>query len=162
MADSRRSTADNGHRLQYTTEMLQKSLFSLARSPIGHFFIGWIFTHMSFAIPVNRLRETDTLLAFYHPRPSYSVHILLVPKKAIRSLSDLKPKDDFFLAEVFRISQELIKELDLTKPGYRLIVNGGEFQDVPQLHFHLISGDQRPGTSDQFIISSWSLPNPHL
>jgi diadenosine tetraphosphate (Ap4A) HIT family hydrolase len=24
-------------------------------------------------------------------------------------------------------------------PAYRLIVNGGEFQDFPQLHFHLIA-----------------------
>ena len=122
--------------------MLQKTLFALARSSFSRFFIGFIFTHMSFAIPVNRLRETDTLLAFHHPRPSYPVHILLVPKKAIGRLSDLQPDDTSFLTEVFQITQELVKELDLIQPGYRLIVNGGEYQDVPQLHFHLVSGNQ--------------------
>ncbi len=114
----------------------------IARSSIGRFFVGWIFARMSFIIPVNRLRETDRLLAFHHPRPSYPVHILLVPKKAIGDLSDLQPEDNLFLTEVFQISQELIKELNLTPPGYRLIVNGGEYQDVPLLHFHLISGDR--------------------
>lgn len=120
-------------------KMFQKSLFALARSPIGTFFIGWLFAHMSFAIPVHRLRETDTLLAFHHPKPSYPVHIIFVPKKAIKDLSEIQPEDEVFLVDVVRISQELVKELGLTDSGYRLIVNGGKYQDVPQLHFHLIS-----------------------
>ena len=33
---------------------------------------------MSFVIPVKRLRETDTLMAFYHPKPSYRFHVFLV------------------------------------------------------------------------------------
>ena len=52
-------------------------------------FIGWIFTHMSYAIPVKRLRETKTLMVFYHPKPSYPFHVLLVPKKAVASLKEL-------------------------------------------------------------------------
>lgn len=51
--------------------------------------IGWIFAHMSFAIPVQRLRETKTLMAFYHPKPAYAFHVLLVPKKAVASLMEL-------------------------------------------------------------------------
>ncbi|MEZ4510613.1 MAG: hypothetical protein R3C62_01950 [Chloroflexota bacterium] len=38
---------------------------------------------MSFLIPVQRLRETATLLAFHHPKPSYPLHILLVPKRPL-------------------------------------------------------------------------------
>lgn len=34
-----------------------------------------------------------------------------------------------------------------TDGGYRLIVNGGAYQDVPQLHFHLISDGAEPGNS---------------
>jgi histidine triad (HIT) family protein len=114
-------------------------LFSLARSLFGRLLIGWVFAKMSFVIPVKRLRETETLLAFYHPRPSYAVHVLLVPKKAVASLMELAP-EDAFLVDVFRVAQELVKELNLGASGYRLVVNGGDFQDVPQLHFHLIAG----------------------
>ena len=88
----------------------------------------------------NRLHESKVLLVFYHPRPSHPFHILFVPKKAIKSLLELEP-EDVFLMEVLRIAQELVKELDLTSSGYRLIVNGGKYQDVPQLHFHLVSGN---------------------
>ena len=33
----------------------------------------------------------------------------------------------------------LVAELQLEKRGYRLIANGGAYQDVPHLHFHLVS-----------------------
>ena len=101
--------------------------------------MGWIFAHMSFALPVKRLRETDTLLAFHHPSPAYPLHILLVPKKALRGLGDLTAEDAGFLADVVRIVQSLVSEYKLEQSGYRLIANGGAYQDIPQLHFHLIS-----------------------
>jgi len=103
--------------------------------------IGWIFAHMSFAIPVERLRETETLIAFYHPKPAYPFHVLLVPKKAVTSLKELDPTDTTFLTDLYSIVQNLVNEFQL--PAYRLIVNGGEYQDFPQLHFHLISDVQR-------------------
>ena len=105
--------------------------------------IGWIFAHMSFAIPVKRLRETDTLMAFYHPKPSYEFHVLLVPKKAVASLKDFDSNDSAFLADLYSTVQSLVDEFQLS--AYRLIVNGGEYQDFPQLHFHLIS-DARTGS----------------
>jgi histidine triad (HIT) family protein len=99
--------------------------------------IGWIFTHMSFVIPVKRVRETNTLLAFHHPKPSYPFHVLLVPKKAVATLKDLDSTDTSFLIDLYSTVQNLVDEFQL--PAYRLIVNGGEVQDFPQLHFHLVS-----------------------
>ena len=96
---------------------------------------------MSFAIPVKRLRETETLLAFHHPKPAYPFHVLLVPKKAVLSLKELDSADTAFLIDLYSTVQNLVNEFQL--PAYRLIVNGGEFQDFPQLHFHLISDVQR-------------------
>lgn len=92
---------------------------------------------MSFAIPVIRLRETSNLIAFQHPSPGYKVHILLVPKRQIQSLADLDPSDTAFLADLYSAVQSLVQEFELK--AYRLIVNGGEYQDFPHLHFHLIS-----------------------
>jgi histidine triad (HIT) family protein len=95
---------------------------------------------MNFAIPVHRLRETNTLLAFHHPQPAYPLHILLIPRRVIPSLSELDPAQDApFLADLFTTVQSLVAELHLEQTGYRLIVNGGEYQDFPYLHFHLIS-----------------------
>lgn len=120
--------------------MLRKILWYL--TPL----IGWFFAHMSFAIPVQRLRETETLMAFYHPKPAYLFHVLLVPKKAVASLKDFDSRDAMFLSDLYSTVQNLVEEFHLS--AYRLIVNGGEYQDFPQLHFHLISdvvGAQRNG-----------------
>ncbi len=100
-------------------------------------FIGWVFTHMSFAIPVKRLRETETLMAFHHPKPAYPFHVLLVPKKAVASLKEFNANDDAFLSDLYSTVQSLVDEFHLS--AYRLIVNGGAYQDFPQLHFHLIA-----------------------
>jgi len=111
-------------------------LYRLANMPAGRFLAGWIFAHMSFAIPVQRLRETDSLLAFRHPQPAYPFHVVILPKKDIRSFAELEPADPF-LAELVVVVQSLVAEYHL--PAYRLILNGGEYQDFPHLHFHLIS-----------------------
>ena len=100
-------------------------------------WIGWMFAHMSFAIPVKRLRETETLMAFFHPKPAYTFHVLLVPKKAVTSLKEFDLTDSTFLRDLYSTVQDIVSEFQL--PAYRLIVNGGAYQDFPQLHFHLIS-----------------------
>ena len=120
---------------------MTRFLFRLVRSPLAGFFIGWMFAHMSFLIPVERLRETKTLIAFHHPKPSYPLHILIVPKRSLDSLQVLAAADADFMVDLFATTQSLIEEFHLTEKGYRLIVNGGAYQDVPQLHFHLVSGD---------------------
>jgi len=49
----------------------------------------------------------------------------------------LDAKDVPFLTDLYSTVQSLVEEYQLS--AYRLIVNGGEYQDFPQLHFHLIS-----------------------
>ena len=110
--------------------------YTLLRRPFFYRIFIWMLNHLPFAIPVERLRETDSLMAFFHPRPDYPFHVIFVPKKAIRSLADLDPADPF-LADLVSAVQSLVVEYHL--PAYRLIVNGGEYQEFPHLHFHLIS-----------------------
>ncbi len=114
-------------------------LFGLARSKLGRWLVGWAFTHMSFAIPVKRLHETDTLLAFHHPQPSYPLHILLVPKRPFSSLRDLPADEVDFFSDFLETVASLVDEFGLERSGYRLITNGGAYQDVPHLHVHLVS-----------------------
>jgi histidine triad (HIT) family protein len=114
----------------------------LRRFPrLAQTILPWILTHMSFAIPLHKLRETPTLLAFHHPQPSYKTHILILPKKAIANLAAITSEDASLLAEVYQIAQSLVKELSLESGGYRLIVNGGAHQDLPHLHWHLVAGE---------------------
>ena len=107
-------------------------------------------------MPVKRLRETETLMAFHHPKPAYKFHVLFVPKKAVTTLMDFDPKDTTFLADLYAAVQSLVEEYHLS--AYRLIVNGGEYQDFPQLHFHLVS--DVVGSRFSRPIHGWEDPAP--
>jgi histidine triad (HIT) family protein len=99
----------------------------------------WWLSNMSDYLPLNKISETDTLLCFHHPQPSHALHILLVPKKEVQNLSQLDLNEDDFLLDLFTTVRSLIDEFGLDDKGYRLVVNGGDYQEFPQLHFHLIS-----------------------
>jgi histidine triad (HIT) family protein len=111
-------------------------IYPLLRRPFFYRTFIWMLNNIPFAIPVKRLRETDSLLAFFHPKPTYPFHVIIVPKKAIRGFSDLSPADPF-MVDLVTVTQSLVNEYHL--PAYRLIVNGGAYQEFPHLHFHLIS-----------------------
>jgi len=117
-----------------------RGLFKLARSRLAGGFVRWSFAHASSLMPVHKLHETDLVVAFAHPKPAYPVHILIVPKRSIANLLMLDGADYTVLCDVVLVAQHLVRELQLDKQGYRLVVNGGAYQDVQQLHFHLTSG----------------------
>ena len=117
--------------LHKITVIMRRLLFKLARSSLMGWIIGWVFGHMSWAIPVKRLHETKTLMAFYHPKPSYPIHILIVPKKSYTSMAVLSADDTDFMVDLFATVQTLVNSLDLS--AYRLICNGGDYQTVPNL-----------------------------
>jgi histidine triad (HIT) family protein len=119
---------------------MQKGLHCLVRTRLAGWLIREVFAHMSYAVPVKRIKETPSLIAFHHPNPGYPVHILLVPKRDYPSLLDLPVQDSEFMCDLIQTVQLLVRELGLEQVGYRLVVNGGPNQDVPVLHFHLISG----------------------
>ena len=110
-----------------------------ARTLPGVGVMNWALAHAPFVIPSERLRETETLIAFHHPNPSHSLHILIVPKATIRTIMDVTSDSNDFPADLFAVVQSIVEELNLEESSYRLIMNGGVNQDVKQLHFHLIS-----------------------
>jgi histidine triad (HIT) family protein len=126
---------------------MMNGMMILLKQPFFYRVFIFMLNHASFAFPIKRLRETDSLLAFFHPKPAYPFHVILMPKKAIRAFSDLEPASSF-LADLVAAAQSLVAENHLT--SYRLIVNGGEAQEFPHLHFHLVSGilNGERGTSD--------------
>ncbi len=119
-------------------------LFTLARTPLGGRIARRWFGSLSRWLPVQRVYATDRLLAFYHPRPSYPVHILIVPKADIASLEALRGHEAALYADLVRAVQTIVGQLGLAERGYRLIINGGAYQDVPLLHAHLISETELP------------------
>jgi len=121
---------------------MSKSLFKLAKTPLGDLIIGISFSKFSKLLPVKKLRETNKILAFWHPKPLWEYHILIVPKKPIKSLNKLKKEDLSYISECFLVAKEIINELGWKEEGHAITANGGKWQEVNQLHFHLHSGNK--------------------
>ena len=122
-------------------------LFSFSKTGVGGWLLHRTFTYFSFLNPGEKLIETNSLVAFHHPRPAYPLHILIVPKGRYQTLQDLPSEDLQFESELFETITELIEKFNLQTTGYRMIVNGGKNQEVPHLHFHLLS-ELSPTRSD--------------
>lgn len=94
-------------------------------------------------IPANIVYENDYVIAFKDINPVAPIHILIVPKKEIRTLNDVKSEDFSYINECIVAIQEIAKELEISENGYRIINNCNSFggQEVFHLHFHLLAGE---------------------
>lgn len=92
-------------------------------------------------IPSKKAYEDEKVVAFYDIDPQAPVHILVIPKEHIQSVSQITPENQEIVGHIFTVIAKLAKELDL-KDGYRVVSNVGEQggQSVPHLHFHLLGG----------------------
>ncbi len=94
--------------------------------------------------------EDDIAVAFRDINPQAPVHILVIPKKHIKTLGDTVPKDAQLLGHLLLVAKKLAEDEALPRNGYRLVLNTGANagQTVFHLHVHLLGGrsfDWPPG-----------------
>jgi len=119
--------------------MIGKLLFRLARTgPLGS-AVRFGFAHLSGLLPVQRVCETGDIVAFHHPRPAWDRHVLFVPKEPIPSLGSVRPEQVPLVRRLVELALEVAARERFDRDGFALLANGGAYQDVGQLHFHLAS-----------------------
>lgn len=92
-------------------------------------------------IPARLVHEDDQCVAFHDVNPQAPVHVLIVPRKVIRTHADIQPEDQAVLGHLHLVAAQLATKLGIGD-GYRLIINCKERagQTVPHLHMHLLGG----------------------
>lgn len=93
-------------------------------------------------IPANIVGRSNEALAFTDINPKAPVHILIIPKQHLASVSDVGAEHSRILSEMFGLANEQAKAQDVTESGFRLVVNNGQDagQSVDHLHLHLLAG----------------------
>lgn len=88
------------------------------------------------------LYENDTLVVFKDINPAAPIHLLIVPRKHIRSVNDLTDADQPILSEMVMVAREMAVLQGVDKSGYRIFINveRGGGQVIFHLHLHLIAG----------------------
>ncbi|MCD4677826.1 MAG: histidine triad nucleotide-binding protein [Desulfobacula sp.] len=96
-------------------------------------------------VPTRFLYEDDDYVVFRDINPAAPVHLLLVPKKHIRSMNDLEKEDSAIISGLFMIARDMAKEQGVNESGYKLLFNveKGGGQVIFHVHLHLIGGWNR-------------------
>ena len=86
--------------------------------------------------------ENETLVVLKDINPAAPVHLLIVPKKHIRSINDLTEADQPILSEMIMVARDMAVQYRVDQSGYRLFINveRGGGQVIFHLHMHLIAG----------------------
>lgn len=92
-------------------------------------------------IPAKIVYEDDLALAFHDIGPKAPTHVLIIPKKEIRTHDDITEADAALIGHLHVVAVKLARQLGL-EAGYRLVINCREQagQTVPHLHMHLLGG----------------------
>lgn len=92
-------------------------------------------------ISVEKLIETERVIAFHDIAPKAPVHILVIPKTTeYANVTELAAGDPVLLAEMVQVSRELAKEY--ADGDFRLVFNNGinAGQTVFHVHAHVLAG----------------------
>ena len=86
--------------------------------------------------------ENDNILCFKDISSQAPIHLLIIPKKEIKTVNDIENSDKELIGEMFIVAKKIAKKLNINKKGYRLVFNCNEDagQTVFHLHMHLLAG----------------------
>ena len=88
--------------------------------------------------------EDKEIFAINDINPVAPIHVLVIPKKKIRTINDVSKDDAMLIGRMVLTAQKLAKNLNIDKSGYRLLWNTNKdaMQTVFHIHLHLIGGTQ--------------------
>ena len=91
-------------------------------------------------IEAQKVYEDGDVLAFRDVAPQAPFHVLVIPKKPIRSLADAGAGDGALLGKLLLTAAQVARDAGIE--GYRVVTNIGEDggQSVPHLHLHVLGG----------------------
>ncbi len=86
--------------------------------------------------------EDKRVIAFNDIEPQAPVHCVIIPKKHISTLLDLKEEDEGLIGHIFQVDNKIAKEKGIAEDGFRVVSNCNEAggQTVFHIHYHLLGG----------------------
>ncbi|OGC08646.1 histidine triad nucleotide-binding protein [candidate division WOR-1 bacterium RIFOXYD2_FULL_36_8] len=93
-------------------------------------------------IPAEILVENEDVLAFNDINPQAPIHILVIPKTHIASISQVKKEHSQIISKIIKTIQNIAQKTGIIESGFRVVANHGSDagQAVDHLHFHILGG----------------------
>lgn len=86
--------------------------------------------------------EDDEIFAFEDINPQAPIHFLIIPKKHIAGITQLREEDGELVGKIHLVARRMAKKYSLSENGFRVVINSGPDagETVKHLHFHLLGG----------------------
>lgn len=93
-------------------------------------------------IPADIVYEDDEVVAFRDIGPQAPTHVLVIPRKPIRTINDLEADDAVLVGKMFLAAKKIAEQEGIAEAGYRTVINcnAAAGQTVFHLHLHLLGG----------------------
>lgn len=90
-------------------------------------------------IPSVPVYEDEDYIVLNDIHPKARIHMLLIPKRHIASISDMVDSDRDTIGGLFLLARDLGKQMNI--PGYKLQFNVGKEggQEIMHVHLHLLA-----------------------
>jgi histidine triad (HIT) family protein len=97
-------------------------------------------------IPAKIVYEDEHCLAFQDIHPQAPTHIVLIPKKEIPTMNDVRAEHQSVLGHLLLTAPKIAAQEGIAENGYRLVINTNAYagQTVSHIHMHILGG--RPMT----------------
>lgn len=93
-------------------------------------------------IPAKLIYQDDDIVAFRDISPQAPIHILIIPRKHIERISDMKDEDAGLIGNLVLVGKKIAQDEGITESGFRLVFNNNKDagQAVFHIHLHLLGG----------------------
>jgi histidine triad (HIT) family protein len=93
-------------------------------------------------IPTKVVLQDEEVLAFEDLHPQAPVHVLVIPKRHIGTLSETGTGDQALLGRLLEAAAQVADKKGIAESGYRVVANSGRDggQTVLHLHLHVLGG----------------------
>lgn len=90
------------------------------------------------------VHQDEHCFAIKDIQPQAPIHLLVIPKKEIRSVADASAEDKLVLGHLLFVAAEIARAQGFAEDGFRIAINtnGHGGQTVPHLHVHVLGGRQ--------------------
>ncbi|MCL4536481.1 MAG: histidine triad nucleotide-binding protein [Nitrospirae bacterium] len=95
-------------------------------------------------IPARIVYEDEHALAFEDVNPQAPVHTLVIPRKHIPTLLDIKEEDNNLIGHLVKVANKIANDKGIAERGFRVVTNCNpeSGQTVYHIHLHILGGRQ--------------------
>ncbi len=93
-------------------------------------------------IEADKVYEDDAVVAFRDLNPQAPTHVLVIPRRHLSTLNELKDEEEPLIGRLFRAAAAVAAREGFADAGYRTVINCNEAggQTVFHVHLHLLGG----------------------